>query len=249
MSDEPQTLFGYERTSAADKTARVRAVFDSVAARYDLMNDLMSGGLHRLWKRYAVELLRLRDGLRVLDLAAGTCDLARLIATSRWRDIEVVSSDINEAMLRRGRDRLIDAGITSAVSYTLGDAERLPFADARFDRVIIGFGLRNVTRKARALEEMRRVLAPGGRALVLEFSQPKSALIANLYDQYSFRILPRLGRLIANDADSYRYLAESIRVHPDQETLALMMRRAGFDEVTHHDILNGIVAVHVGETY
>lgn len=246
MSDSEESLFGYERVTPAAKTARVRGVFDSVADRYDLMNDLMSGGLHRLWKRYAVDLLDLRDGHEVLDLAAGTADLTRLIAARR--QLSVWCCDINARMLARGRDRNIDAGFASGIRYVQADASALPFASGALDRVIIGFGLRNVTHKSRALAEMVRVLKPGGRALILEFSHVQAPTLARLYDTYSFKLLPRLGSLVAGDADSYRYLAESIRVHPDQEALKLMMERAGFSGVKYYNLLGGVVAVHVGYT-
>lgn len=245
--DAGDNLFGYERVSARDKTTRVRGVFDSVAERYDLMNDLMSGGLHRLWKRHAVTLLDVRAGHTVLDLAGGTADLSRLIA-GRAADVEVVCSDINARMLARGRDRSLDAGHAGAIVYVQANAERLPFGDASLDRVIIGFGLRNVTYKSVALAEMARVLRPGGRAVVLEFSTVQAPLLARLYETYSFRVLPHLGRLVAGDADSYRYLAESIRVHPDQEALRFMMERAGFASVKYYNLLGGVVAVHVGWT-
>ncbi|MGR8919955.1 MAG: class I SAM-dependent methyltransferase [Gammaproteobacteria bacterium] len=248
MSDSPdfgdEALFGYERVSAADKTRRVRGVFDSVASRYDLMNDLMSGGLHRLWKRYAVAALDVRPGQSVLDLAGGTGDLSRLIHARG--PARVCLSDINGAMLERGRDRLLDDGLVDAVDFVQANAEALPFPAASFDRVIIGFGLRNVTHKARALAEIERVLAPAGKLVVLEFSQPRAPLLAALYDRYSFDVLPRLGRLVAGDADSYRYLAESIRVHPDQDTLAGMLEDAGLVAVRYHNLVGGIVAVHVG---
>jgi len=246
MSDSEESLFGYERVTPATKTARVRGVFDSVADRYDVMNDLMSGGLHRLWKRYAVDLLDVRDGHEVLDLAAGTADLTRLIAARR--KLSVWCCDINARMLARGRDRNIDAGFASGIQYVQADASALPFAAAALDRVIIGFGLRNVTDKSRALAEMARVLKPGGRALILEFSHVQAPSLARLYDTYSFKLLPRLGSLVAGDADSYRYLAESIRVHPDQEALKLMMERAGFSGVKYYNLLGGVVAVHVGYT-
>ncbi len=246
MSDDADTQFGYERVAPAVKTARVRGVFDSVAARYDVMNDLMSGGLHRLWKRYAVELLDLRPGLRVLDLACGTGDLSRLIAARTGQRAELVCSDYNAQMLGRGRDRLTDAGIVKNISFVQANAEALPFASASLDRVIIGFGLRNVTDKSAALGEMERVLRPGGRALVLEFSQVRSRFLAGLYEHYSFKILPRIGRLVAGDGDSYRYLAESIRVHPDQEALKIMLQRAGFARIRYYNLMAGVVAVHIG---
>jgi demethylmenaquinone methyltransferase / 2-methoxy-6-polyprenyl-1,4-benzoquinol methylase len=240
------TQFGYEEVTPDEKTRRVRGVFDSVASRYDLMNDLMSGGLHRLWKRFAIEVSGARAGSRVLDLAGGTGDLARLFAQRVGETGRVVHTDINGAMLAAGRDRLLDAGIVLPTVQC--DAEALPFRNGAFDCVSIAFGLRNVTRKERALAEMRRVLKPGGVALVLEFSRI-AAPLAPAYDWYSFNVLPRLGKLIANDAASYRYLAESIRVHPDQETLKRMMELAGFDSVDYHNLFAGVVALHLGRVY
>ncbi len=238
--------FGYERVSPDEKTRRVRGVFDSVARRYDLMNDLMSGGLHRLWKRYAVGVAAVREGARVLDLAGGTGDLARLFAKAAGATGRVVLTDINHAMLAEGRDKLLDAGRPLPVAQC--DAEALPFPDRSFDVVSIGFGLRNVTHKENALAEMRRVLVPGGVALVLEFSKVASPL-APAYDWYSFNVLPKLGRLVAGDEASYRYLAESIRMHPDQEALKAMMEQAGFDSVEYHNLTAGVVALHVGRVY
>ncbi len=238
--------FGYERVSPEEKTRRVRGVFESVAGRYDLMNDLMSAGLHRLWKRYAVGVAAVREGARVLDLAGGTGDLARLFAKAAGATGRVVLTDINHAMLAEGRDKLLDLGTPLPVVQC--DAEALPFPDRSFDVVSIGFGLRNVTRKENALAEMRRVLVPGGAALVLEFSKVAPPL-APAYDWYSFNVLPKLGRLVAGDEASYRYLAESIRMHPDQETLKAMMERAGFDAVEYHNLTAGVVALHVGRVY
>jgi demethylmenaquinone methyltransferase/2-methoxy-6-polyprenyl-1,4-benzoquinol methylase len=238
-----RTHFGYEEVSPDEKTRRVRGVFESVASRYDLMNDLMSGGLHRAWKRFAVAISGVREGSQVLDLAGGTGDLARLYANAAGASGTVVLTDINGAMLAEGRDKLIDAGITLPIVQC--NAEALPFADRRFDCVSIAFGLRNVTRKEVALAEMRRVTRPGGLTLVLEFSKV-AAPLAPAYDWYSFNILPKLGKLVAGDAASYRYLAESIRMHPDQATLAQMMRDAGFDRVDYHNLAAGVVAVHVG---
>ena len=237
------TNFGYQQVPEADKARRVADVFDSVAARYDLMNDLMSGGLHRLWKRSAIERSGVRPGERVLDLAGGTGDLARRFARRVGPTGEVVLADINRAMLGRGRDRLIDAGLVLPLVQC--DAESLPFADASFDCVSIGFGLRNVTRKARALAEMRRVLRAGGRLLVLEFSRVWGPL-RPIYDAYSFSVLPRLGKLVAGDADSYRYLAESIRMHPDQGELKEMMQAAGLERVDYLNLTGGVVALHRG---
>ena len=245
MSDGPVD-FGYERVPPDEKTRRVRGVFESVASRYDLMNDLMSGGMHRLWKRYAVGVAAVRPGARVLDLAGGTGDLARLFADAVGPAGRVVLTDINGAMLAEGRDKLIDRGLTLDVVQC--DAERLPFPDRAFDAVSIGFGLRNVTRKESALAEMRRVLAPGGVAVILEFSRV-AAPLAPAYDWYSFAVLPRLGRLVAGDEASYRYLAESIRMHPDQEALKALMERAGFESVEYHNLTAGVVALHVGRVY
>jgi demethylmenaquinone methyltransferase/2-methoxy-6-polyprenyl-1,4-benzoquinol methylase len=240
------TDFGYERVAPDEKARRVRGVFDSVAGKYDLMNDLMSAGLHRAWKRFAVELSGVRAGSRVLDLAGGTGDLARLFTRRTGATGVVVLTDINGAMLAAGRDKLLDRGI--ALPSVQCNAEALPFAGAAFDVVAIAFGLRNVTRKERALSEMRRVLAPGGAALVLEFSRVWAPL-APAYDWYSFNVLPRLGKLVANDEASYRYLAESIRMHPDQEALRQMMAEAGFDRVDVHSLSAGVVALHVGRVY
>jgi demethylmenaquinone methyltransferase/2-methoxy-6-polyprenyl-1,4-benzoquinol methylase len=249
-SHDTQTAdFGFEEVQKADKARRVRAVFDSVAGRYDLMNDLMSGGAHRLWKQFALSLTGLRIGGRVLDVAGGTGDLAVGLARQVGRSGLVVLTDINAAMLAAGRDRLINAGLVGNVVCAQADAERLPFPDASFDCVTIGFGLRNVTDKARALAAMSRVLRPGGQLLVLEFSKPVSPALGSLYDAYSFKLLPLLGRVVAGDADSYRYLAESIRRHPDQETLLAMLRDAGLEDCRYHNLLGGIVAVHRGYRY
>jgi len=237
--------FGYERVTPEEKTTRVRGVFDSVAPSYDLMNDLMSGGLHRLWKRFALLQTGLRPGQRALDVASGTGDLGAGLARQVGRDGLAVLADINREMLARGRDRLIDKGLGAQVAFVIADAECLPFADASFDCVTIGFGLRNVTDKPAALASMRRVLRPGGRLLVLEFSKPRPEVRA-AYDAYSFNVLPRLGGIVAGDAASYRYLAESIRMHPDQETLAAMIREAGFDDCRWHNLAAGVVALHVG---
>lgn len=238
--------FGFEKVSPEEKTARVRGVFDSVAGNYDLMNDLMSGGLHRLWKRFALGQTGLRPGQRALDVASGTGDLGAGLARQVGRDGLAILTDINAEMLSRGRDRLIDRGIASQVEFVIANAECLPFPDRSFDCVTIGFGLRNVTDKPAALASMRRVLKPGGRLLVLEFSKPTLPVLKPAYDAYSFNVLPRLGGIIANDAASYRYLAESIRMHPDQPTLAAMMREAGFDDARWNNLAGGIVALHVG---
>jgi demethylmenaquinone methyltransferase/2-methoxy-6-polyprenyl-1,4-benzoquinol methylase len=244
--DDKTTHFGYTQVPADEKSHRVRAVFDSVASRYDLMNDLMSMGVHRLWKRSTVALSGVRRGQRVLDLASGTGDLAERFAEIVGPEGEVVVTDINAAMLSRGRDRLTDRGVAGNLHYGQVDAEALPFPDGHFDCVTIGFGLRNVTHKQRALNEMFRVLRPGGRALILEFSHPTSRPLQKAYDLYSFSVLPALGRLVAGDAESYRYLAESIRMHPDQETLRSMMEQAGFERCEFFNFTGGIVAVHRG---
>jgi len=237
------TDFGYQAVPEDEKSKRVAGVFDSVAPRYDLMNDLMSAGLHRLWKRFAVEASGVRPGERVLDIAGGTGDLARLFFRRVGPQGEVVLTDINPGMLRHGRDRLLDDGIVLPLLQC--DAEKLPFAAGHFDCVAVGFGLRNVTRKEEALAEMRRVLKPGGRLVVLEFSRVW-APVRPLYDAYSFGLLPRLGKLVANDAAAYRYLAESIRMHPDQEALKAMMEQAGLERVEYFNLAAGVVALHRG---
>ena len=244
--DEKTTHFGYQQVPVAEKASRVRAVFDSVATRYDLMNDLMSMGIHRLWKRHTIELSGVRRGQRVLDLASGTGDLAERFAGIVGPQGMVVMSDINASMLHEGRERMIDRGHVGNVHYALINAEKLPFPSDHFDCVTIGFGLRNVTHKQAALDEMQRVLRPGGRALVLEFSHPVSKPLSKAYDLYSFTVLPTLGRLVVNDPESYRYLAESIRMHPDQETLRAMMEAAGFERCTYYNHSGGIVAIHRG---
>jgi len=246
MSDEKTTHFGYQQVPVEEKARQVRAVFDSVASRYDVMNDLMSLGIHRLWKRYTIELAAVRRGQRVLDLAGGTGDLASRFARIAGPEGQVVLTDINAAMLNRGRDRLLEQGLAGNLLYAQVNAESQPFPDNHFDCVTIGFGLRNVTHKQKALAEIYRVLKPGGRALVLEFSHPTSQFLSKAYDLYSFMVLPTLGRLVTNDADSYRYLAESIRMHPDQETLKAMMREAGFERCDYFNLTGGIVAIHRG---
>ncbi|MCB1775092.1 MAG: bifunctional demethylmenaquinone methyltransferase/2-methoxy-6-polyprenyl-1,4-benzoquinol methylase UbiE [Gammaproteobacteria bacterium] len=247
MDDKPgQTHFGYRSVDASEKASLVRGVFDSVANRYDLMNDLMSFGVHRLWKRLAIELAGIRPGQRVLDLASGTGDLADRFADLVGPEGYVVMSDINAAMLGVGRDRMIDRGHAGNIGYAQINAESLPVEDDTFDLVTIAFGLRNVTDKQKALEAMYRALKPGGRALVLEFSKPTNRPLERLYDVYSFHVLPRMGDLVANDAESYRYLAESIRMHPDQDTLKGMIEQAGFERCDVRNLTGGIVAIHRG---
>ena len=238
-----ETHFGFEPVDEASKASLVRGVFDSVAPKYDLMNDLMSAGMHRAWKAYTVAVADLRPGDSVLDIAAGTGDLALAFARKVGPGGTVVHTDINESMLRQGRDRLVDSGLF--LPTVLCDAEALPFASGRFDLASVAFGLRNMTHKERALGEMNRVLKPGGRLLVLEFSKVVAPL-AKAYDWYSFKVLPLLGRLVAGDAQSYRYLAESIRMHPDQEALKALMKDAGFGHVDIHNLSAGVVALHVG---
>jgi demethylmenaquinone methyltransferase/2-methoxy-6-polyprenyl-1,4-benzoquinol methylase len=239
------THFGFQDVPTEEKARKVRAVFDSVADNYDLMNDAMSLGIHRLWKRAVVEMAGILPGEDILDVAGGTGDLTRLLASRTGADGRVVLSDINNSMLRTGRARLLDRGIANNVDFLQADAEQLPFADNCFDCIFIAFGLRNVTHKQAALESMYRVLKPGGRLLILEFSRPVAAL-KPAYDFYSFTVLPRLGRLLAGDADSYRYLAESIRMHPDQQTLLDMLRAAGFEDCDYQNLSGGIVAIHRG---
>ncbi|MDR3300425.1 MAG: bifunctional demethylmenaquinone methyltransferase/2-methoxy-6-polyprenyl-1,4-benzoquinol methylase UbiE [Candidatus Accumulibacter sp.] len=246
MNTPNQTHFGFEQIDEADKAARVAGVFDSVFPRYDLMNDLMSGGLHRLWKAFAIARSGVREGARVLDVAGGTGDLARAFARRVGKNGQVWLTDINNAMLTYGRDRLVNKGCLLPVAQC--DAERLPFPDACFDCVTVSFGLRNMTHKDQALGEMFRVLRPGGRLLALEFSRVWKPL-APLYDFYAFKIIPRVGQLIASDEASYRYLAESIHVHPDQETLAAMLRQAGFENVDYFNLTLGVVALHRGFKY
>ncbi|ROO28940.1 bifunctional demethylmenaquinone methyltransferase/2-methoxy-6-polyprenyl-1,4-benzoquinol methylase UbiE [Salinisphaera japonica] len=250
-SDQPGSAhttvdFGYEQVDRAAKQGRVGQVFDSVADNYDVMNDLMSMGVHRLWKRFTISLAALRAGDRVLDLASGTGDLAAGFAKKVGPTGRVLMSDINAAMLANGRNRMIDRGIVSNIDYCLANAEKLPFADDSFDAVTIAFGLRNVTDKDAALAEMARVTRPGGRTIVLEFSKPAVPGLGPIYDRYSFSVLPWLGKNVARDEDSYRYLAESIRMHPDQETLKDMMTNAGFVRCGYHNLTGGIVAVHRG---
>ena len=240
------THFGYQTVNSDDKAQKVAEVFHSVASKYDIMNDLMSFGIHRLWKRFAINMSGVRRGQHVLDIAGGTGDLAKVFSREVGPQGHVVLSDINESMLNVGRDRLLDAGCTN-VDFVLANAETLePFADNSFDLLTISFGLRNVTDKDAALQAMYRVLKPGGRLLVLEFSKPVFEPFSKLYDFYSFTALPIMGKLVANDSESYKYLAESIRMHPDQRTLKSMMEHAGFQSRDYHNLTGGIVAVHRG---
>ncbi|MDB5938035.1 MAG: demethylmenaquinone methyltransferase [Polaromonas sp.] len=237
------THFGFESVDEQDKARRVRGVFDSVAPKYDVMNDLMSMGLHRAWKAYTVLVANVREGHQVLDIAGGTGDLALAFAPKVGASGRVVHTDINEAMLREGRNRLLDAGV--CLPTLVCDAEQLPFPDASFDVVTVAFGLRNMTHKDAALKEMNRVLKPGGKLLVLEFSKVAKPL-EKIYDWYSFKVLPRIGKLVANDDASYQYLAESIRMHPGQEELKTLMKNTGFGHVDYHNLSGGVVALHVG---
>ncbi len=245
MKDESTTHFGYSQVKTGEKAGKVADVFHSVASKYDLMNDVMSFGIHRLWKQFTIELCGLREGHSVLDLAGGTGDLALKQAARVGDSGHVVLADINVSMLEEGRDRVIDKGMINRITNCQCNAEILPFADDSFDCITIAFGLRNVTDKAKALKSMRRALKPGGRLCVLEFSRPLFAPLEKVYDFYSFKVLPRMGQLIAHDRDSYQYLAESIRMHPDQETLKnMMLDEAGFDEVEVFNMTGGIVALH-----
>ena len=243
---EKTTHFGYETVDAKEKAGRVAGVFHSVADNYDLMNDLMSAGIHRLWKHMTIEMSGVRKGHKVLDIAGGTGDLAAKFSKIVGSEGSVVLADINESMLKVGRDRLIDRGITENVTFSQADAQYLPFADNTFNVITIAFGLRNVTDKDMALRSMLRVLKPGGKLLILEFSKPTSSLLSKIYDTYSFNVLPRLGKVFANDSDSYKYLAESIRMHPDQSTLLHMLDSAGFENTDFHNMTGGVVALHRG---
>lgn len=238
--------FGYKQVARDEKQGLVANVFNSVAKKYDIMNDVMSFGIHRLWKRYTIDCSGVRKGMKVLDIAGGTGDLTAQFSRRVGPTGEVVLADINQAMLDVGRDKLRNMGIVDNVDYVQANAEELPFESDRFDIITIAFGLRNVTDKQKALESMFRVLKPGGRLLVLEFSKPVPPLLSQAYDFYSFNVLPKMGQLVAGDADSYQYLAESIRMHPDQETLKGMMETAGYEQVTYHNLTGGIVALHRG---
>ncbi len=247
MNDK--THFGYKSVDVGDKQKMVADVFHSVAAKYDLMNDVMSMGIHRLWKRFTIEMSGVRPGHKVLDLAGGTGDLAAKFADKVGSDGQVILADINESMLQVGRDKLLDRGYGGRVEFAQVNAECLPFADNHFDICTIAFGLRNVTDKDKALRSIYRVLKPGGRLLVLEFSKPTQPWLSTVYDKYSFNLLPMMGKLLVNDAESYQYLAESIRMHPDQDTLKQMMLDASFDKVEYHNMTGGIVALHRGFKY
>ena len=247
---EPETThFGYQNVSTTEKTARVGAVFDSVAHRYDLMNDLMSLGIHRWWKHQAITMSAVKAHHTVLDLAGGTGDLTQRIANLVSPPGQIILADINGSMLAQGRNRLLDQGYLNNITYVQTDAESLAFGDYSFDRIMMAFGLRNVTHKEQALRSMYRVLKPGGQALILEFSKPVLPLLKTLYDKYSFNIIPKLGKWFCNDRDSYQYLVESIRMHPDQTTLREMMQTAGFEDCHYHNFSGGIVALHRGYKY
>ncbi|MCC7581942.1 bifunctional demethylmenaquinone methyltransferase/2-methoxy-6-polyprenyl-1,4-benzoquinol methylase UbiE [Serratia sp. Lou2A] len=248
MADQPQetTDFGFRTVARDEKQAMVADVFHSVAAKYDVMNDLMSFGIHRIWKRFTIDCSGVRRGQRVLDLAGGTGDLAAKFSRMVGEQGQVVLADINDSMLKMGREKLRDRGIVGNINYVQANAEALPFPDNYFDCITISFGLRNVTDKDKALRSMFRVLKPGGRLLVLEFSKPLLAPLSKAYDAYSFHVLPKIGELVVKDPDSYRYLAESIRMHPDQATLKGMMGNAGFENVTYFNLTGGIVALHRG---
>ena len=246
MSDQDHTHFGYEQVKTADKSERVAEVFHSVAAKYDVMNDLMSGGVHRLWKRFTIESSAVRPGHRILDIAGGTGDLTAKFSKLVGKEGSVILADINSSMLNVGRDKLLNNGLAGNIQFVQADAQKLPFPDNYFDCITIAFGLRNVTDKDEALRSMHRILKPGGRLLVLEFSKPQNTLLEKAYNTYSFRILPAMGKLIANDSESYRYLAESIRMHPDQETLKGMVLDAGFSKCDYYNMTGGVVALHKG---
>ncbi len=247
--DKKTTHFGYQEVPLEQKASLVENVFSSVAPKYDLMNDLMSFGLHRIWKKFTIHEAALRPGQRVLDVASGTGDLAKIFAKQVGQNGQVIMTDINEAMLAVGRDRLADAGIVGNVEYVQADAENLPFTDNYFDCITIAFGLRNVTDKQQAMRSMYRVLKPGGKLLILEFSHPQVPLLNTLYDLYSFNVIPKLGELVSRDKESYQYLVESIRMHPNQETLKSMLQEAQFEDVTYFNLTGGIVALHKGHKY
>lgn len=246
MTEKNTTHFGFEKVPTSEKANKVAGVFHAVAGKYDIMNDVMSAGVHRLWKKYTIETSGVRPGHRILDLAGGTGDLALQFSKKVGPKGQVVLSDINSSMLSEGRNRMIDAGVSNNMDFVLANAECLPFPDNYFNIITIAFGLRNVTDKAKALKSMYRVLKPGGRLLVLEFSKPTNPVFRTLYDQYSFKVIPKLGKLVSGDEASYQYLVESIRMHPDQDTLKNMVRDAGFEEADYINLTNGVVAIHRG---
>ncbi|MEH6606098.1 MAG: bifunctional demethylmenaquinone methyltransferase/2-methoxy-6-polyprenyl-1,4-benzoquinol methylase UbiE [Pseudomonadales bacterium] len=246
MNDKDTTHFGFKDVPKDEKASMVAGVFHSVAAKYDIMNDLMSGGIHRVWKRFTIEVSGARPGNKILDIAGGTGDLTAKFSRLVGAQGQVILADINDSMLKVGRDKLVDLGLCGNIEYAQANAESLPFADNSFDIVTIAFGLRNVTDKDKALRSMLRVLKPGGRLLILEFSKPGNPIVSKAYDTYSFSLLPKIGKVVANDEESYRYLAESIRMHPDQETLKDMMSDAGFAETKYYNLTGGVVALHRG---
>ncbi|MDG1987636.1 MAG: bifunctional demethylmenaquinone methyltransferase/2-methoxy-6-polyprenyl-1,4-benzoquinol methylase UbiE [Halieaceae bacterium] len=246
MKENDSTDFGFKTVPKNEKANLVAGIFNSVADRYDLMNDLMSIGIHRIWKRFAIELSAVREGNSVLDIAGGTGDLAIKFSDIVGSDGTVVLADINESMLKVGRDKLLDKCWRSNINFVQADAQKLPFPDANFECITIAFGLRNVTDKSAALKSMYRALKPGGRLLILEFSKPTNGILAKAYDAYSFHILPLMGKIVANDSDSYKYLAESIRMHPDQEELQILVEDAGFSNCDYYNMTGGIVAIHRG---
>lgn len=246
---EKLTDFGYEKVAYEHKASKVREVFDSVTDKYDLMNDFMSFGLHKLWKREAIASCNLKPKQKVLDLASGTCDLAKKMSTVVGKKGEVIASDINLSMLSNGRDRLLNQGFLEPIKYVQANAEVLPFPSNYFDAVTISFGLRNVTDKGKALAEIERIIKPGGRLVILEFSKPTSKSFQSIYDFYSFKVIPKIGKIVANDSESYKYLVESIRMHPNQEDLKQLILDSGFDECNYKNLTSGVVAIHTAYKY
>jgi demethylmenaquinone methyltransferase / 2-methoxy-6-polyprenyl-1,4-benzoquinol methylase len=250
MQDDNYTDFGFKKVKLAEKAAIVAGVFDSVAPKYDLMNDLMSLGVHRAWKYYTAHLMRIKAKQNILDLACGSCDLAKLISKKLYgKDVNITLADINNAMLRQGRSKLLNLGLVKNINYIQADAETLPFLDNTFHCITMAFGLRNVTDKNKALHSMYRVCKPGGKIMILEFSKPQLSWVNNIYDWYSFKILPKIGRMVAHDEASYQYLAESIRMHPAQDELKTMIKHAGFADCSYHNLSLGIVALHIAYKY